>query len=81
MSNWSTGITTMILLISFLLIGITVASVITGETTGTTTEQDYDHMTEEIINEISSYIQIRDQKGKYCTDYGGQKILEIGTIS
>ena len=72
-----TGIIALILLISLMLIGITVASVITGENTGATTEEDYDQMTEEIIDEISTYIQIKDQKGKYCEINGERRIDKI----
>ena len=39
-----TGVIIVILMISLMLIGITVASVITDGTTGTTTEQDYDQI-------------------------------------
>ena len=72
-----TGIIALILLISLMLIGITVASIITGENTGTTTEENYDQMTEEVINEISTYIQIKDQKGKYYEINGKQRIEKI----
>jgi len=81
MSLWrGTGITTMILLISFLLIGITVASVVTDQTTGTTTEYDVDQMTDEIINEITSYMQIKDQKGKFTEINGEQRIEKIAFL-
>lgn len=71
----------MILLISFLLIAITVASVLNGDgSTSTTTEQDIDQMTEEVIDEISSYIQIRDQKGKYTNINGERKIEKIAIL-
>lgn len=60
-----------------MLIGITVASIITGENTGTTTEENYDQMTEEVIDEISTYIQIKDQKGKYYEINGKQRIEKI----
>jgi len=72
-----TGIIALILLISLMLIGITVASVITGENTGATTEENYDQMTEEIIDEISTYIQIKDQKGKYSEINGERRIDKI----
>ena len=72
-----TGITTMILLISISLIGITVASVITGENSGVTTEENYNQMTEEIIDEISTYIQIKDQKGIYSEIDDEQRLDRI----
>ena len=81
MSNWrNTGITTIILLTILLLVGLTVASVITGENTGSTDEQNYDQMTEEVMNEISTYIQIKDQKGKYYNINGTQKIEKIALL-
>ena len=68
----------MILLISFLLIAITVASVINGDSSSsTTTEQDIDQMTQEVIDELSSYIQIRDQKGY---KNGEQRIEKIAIL-
>jgi archaellin len=72
-----TGITALILLISLMLIGITVASVITGENSSTTTEDNFDQITKEVMDEISTYIQIKDQKGKYCISNGEQKIEKI----
>jgi archaellin len=72
-----TGLTGSILLISLILIGITVGSAITGETLGGTTEEDYQHMVDEVINQISTYLQIKDQKGKYCNMEGVQKIEKI----
>ena len=81
MGNWrNTGITTIILLTILLLVGLTVASVITGENTQYTNEQNYDQMTEEVINEISTYIQIKDQKGKYYNINGTQKIEKIALL-
>jgi archaellin len=72
-----TGITTLILLFSIILIGITVSSVITGENTGLTTEHNYDKITKEVIDEISTYIQIKDQKGKFNEINGKQRIEKI----
>jgi len=72
-----TGITSSILLISLILIGITVGSTIMGQTTGTTTEEDYQHMVDEVIDGISTYLQIKDQKGKYYDIDGAQKIEKI----
>lgn len=75
-----TGLTTLILLISLMLIGVTVASIITDGTTGTTTEQDFDQMTNEIIDEISTYLQIKDQKGKYYTINSEKRIQKIAIL-
>jgi archaellin len=76
----STGITAIILLISFLLIGATVASVITGGTGGTTSDEDLDKMVNDVLNEITTYIQIKDQIGKYCNENGVQKIKKIAIL-
>ncbi len=72
-----TGVTIVILMISLMLIGITVASVITDGTTGTTTEQDYDQILDETIDEISTYLMIKDQKGKFSEVNGEQRIDKI----
>ena len=66
MTKWTTTVlTTLILLISMLLIGVTVADVITDGTADSTTESDIDQMVQQIQDEISTYIQIKDIKGKY----------------
>ena len=66
MTKWTTTVlTTLILLISMLLIGVTVADVITDGTSDSTTESDIDQMVQQIEDEISTYIQIKDIKGKY----------------
>lgn len=72
-----TGLTSSILMVSLILIGVTVGSTILGETTGTTTEDDYQQMVDEIIDGISTYIQIKDQKGKYYDIDGEQRIEKI----
>ena len=81
MSAWrSTGIATLIILTAFLLIGITVTSVITEGTSDTTTEYNYEELTDEVIKEITSYLQIKDQKGKYTNINGEQKIEKIAIL-
>jgi len=81
MSNWrNTGITMMILLVAILLIAITVSSVMTEQATSTTTDYDIDQMTDEIINEITSYLQIKDQKGKYVDIDGEKRIQKIAIL-
>lgn len=60
----ATGIATAILLISFVLIGATAASVIMGDN-GEYSEENYEEMLEEALDEISTYIQIKDVLGKY----------------
>lgn len=75
-----TGITIIIILLSLMLIGATVASVITDETSGNTMEEDLSQMTSEVIDEISTYLQIKDQKGKYYTINGEKRIQKIGIL-
>lgn len=70
----STMIPIAILSISSLLIGVTIASVITRETEIITTENDPAKLASEAVDEISAYIQIRDQKGKYYNINRDQKI-------
>ena len=59
----STGITTIILLISSLLIGATVISVVTSGAGGdtTTSEEDMNKIINDVLNEVTTYIQIKDQ--------------------
>ena len=79
----STALISMILLVTFILLGVVVASVITGitsETTGATEEHNYEQMVEETIDEITTYIQIRDQKGKYYEVDGQMEIQKIALL-
>jgi len=82
MNNWgSTGITTIILLMSFLLIGATIASVVRSGTGGTTTsEENIDQILNDVLDEITTYIQIKDQIGKYYMDNSVQKIQKIAIL-
>lgn len=82
MNNWgSTGITSVILLISFILIAVTVASVLTGGTvTNGTSEEDLEQILNEVLDEITTYIQIKDKIGKYYGTYGNQKIEKIAIL-
>lgn len=82
MNNWgSTGITAVILLISFLLIGVTVASVITGETgVDVTTEEDLEQMLDDVLEEITTYLQIKDKIGKYYNVDGQLRIEKIAIM-
>jgi len=73
----TTGLTSLLLLIALLFIGITVASVITGQITENPSHQDFEQMTEKTIDEISSYILIKDIKGKFSEINGEQKIEKI----
>ena len=79
----SAALISMILLVTFIILGVVVASVITGitsETTGATEEHNYEQMVEETIDEIATYIQIRDQKGKYYEVDGQMEIQKIALL-
>ena len=75
----ATGITTVILLVSFLLIGVTTASVLTGNSKNIS-EQDFEKMVDDIVDEISTYIQIKDVMGKYYSTEGEQSIQKIAVL-
>ena len=74
---FTTGLTSVILIVSLFLIGITVADVISGDTTDSISDQQLEQMTEEAIDELSSYILIKDQIGKYIDICGELKIEKI----
>ncbi len=77
----STGLTTLLLLIVSMVIMMCVASVITGETSGdSSTSTDYDQIVDDAVNEISTYIQIKDMKGKFYDISGTQKIKRIALL-
>ena len=78
MSNWgSTGITVLIVLIATILVAITAASVISTETTSTTTEEDYQQMLEDAANEVSRYILVKEQLGKFSNINAEKQIEKI----
>ena len=81
-NSGSIGITAIILLISSLLIGVTVASVVTSGTGGdtTTSGEDVNKIVNDVLNEITTYIQIKDQMGKYYLENGVQKIKKIAIL-
>jgi archaellin len=58
------GVATAILLISFILIGATAASVIMSVSVNKP-QENYEEILEETIDEISTYIQIKDVLGEY----------------
>jgi archaellin len=81
MSNWrSSGLTMMILLIVILLLAISVASIITDETSSATSDYYVDEFTNEIFDEITSYIQIKDQKGKFSGINNEKRIEKIALL-
>ncbi len=74
---FTTGLTSSILIVAILLIGMTVASVISSETTDSISEQDLEDITQETIDEISTYILIKDKIGKFMEVNGEQRIGKI----
>ena len=80
MIKQTTGLITIVLLISLILIGITTASVLTDSNSGYTEETDLNKITNEVIDEISTYIQIKDIKGKFYEIDGVKKIQKIAIL-
>ena len=81
MTNWgSQGITAMIVLIAFMLIGVTAASVLTEDTSSTINEQDASQLINEIVDELCSYLQVKDLKGKYCKNNEKYEIQKIAML-
>ncbi len=73
------GLLTAILLIGFLLIGAVSASVLLNDTASPTT-MDLNQVTNEIISEISTYIQIKSVVGKFQIINEEQKIQKISIL-
>jgi len=76
----ATGIATAILLLSFILIGATAASVIMDENGKNNSEENYEEILNEALDEISTYIQIKDVLGKYYTVEEDQHIQKIAIL-
>jgi len=75
----ATGIATAILLISFILIAATVASVLTDNSSDIS-EQDLEKMVDDIVDEISTYIQIKDVMGKFYSTGEESRIQKIAVL-
>jgi len=75
-----TTITIAVLTLSSLMMGATITSVIDAESDSITTENNIEKLTSDAIAEISTYIQIRDQKGKFSKINGVQKIEKIAIL-
>lgn len=75
----SIGIATGILLISLILITVTAASVINSET-GEISDEDIEQMLDDVLDEISTYIQIKDKIGKYYITNGERQIGKIAIL-
>ena len=77
----SAGSTAIIIIMASILIGAIVASVVSSGTTGSTTEEDLAEQAEQVLyetlDEITTYIQIKESYGKYYGGNGQQKIEKI----
>lgn len=83
MNNWgSNKITTVIVLMCFMLIAATVVSVIGSDPADgdPSPEEEMDQMLEEILSEITSYLQIKDRMGKYHGGPHQQKIEQVAIM-
>jgi archaellin len=75
------GVTSGILLIFLILIGAVSASVIlSGTTSDSNSGIDLTQMTNEAVDEISTYLQIKDIVGRYQFLQGEQKIAQIALM-
>jgi len=80
-NNANLGISSVILLISFMLIAITALSVISDTSTeNMTTEEEIDQMLDEALDPITKNVQIIDRIGKYYGEPRNQKIQKIGIM-
>lgn len=73
------GLISGILLIGFVLIGAVSASVLLNNTTSIT-NTDLNQLTNEVIDEISTYIQIKTVVGKFQSIHGDQQIQKIAIL-
>ena len=75
------GIATVILILSFILIAATAASVITRTSSqNNLTQQDVNQMVNEAVDEISTYIQVKDMIGKYTKNNNNQEIHQVALL-
>lgn len=72
----STSIAAVILLISLLLVGATVASVISSGTEPVS-ESEVQEMLDDVLNELTTYLQIKDKIGKFSTVNGQLQLQQI----
>lgn len=78
-NNAQLGTITGILLLVFILIGAVSASVIITDSP-ITSEEDLTTITNEILDELCSYLQIKQIVGKYQTIQGQQRINKIAIL-
>ena len=76
----STGITYITIIIVLMIVLFAAASIITGETSNTTTDQDYEQILNDVLDDISTYIQIKDKKGKFYEIDNELKITKIALL-
>lgn len=69
-----------ILLLLFLLIGAVCGSVLVTSSESTIEEEDLDKIVNEVVDELCSYLQIKQVIGKYHQIQGEQKINKIAIL-
>ena len=74
------GLITGILLIGFILIGAVSASVIMNTTQNVSDNNDLNKITNEVVDEIITYLQFKDVVGKYQMINGEQRIQQIAIL-
>jgi archaellin len=81
-NSGSTGITAVIILLAIMLIGVTAMSVISGDTTDreTLTGVDLEETVEDVLNEITTYLSIKDKIGKYYGTPHNYKVEKIAIM-
>jgi archaellin len=72
------GISSVIILISFILISVTAFSVLSNDTTEGTSEEEIQEIIDDTLDEITKYLQITDKIGKF---YGPPQQQEIQKIA
>jgi len=77
----SSGIIAIVVIMASILVGATAASVVMDSTDGTSQEEDLaalaEQITDESIDELTTYIQINEKYGKYYGEPRQQKIKKI----
>ena len=76
----SVGLIAIILLLGALLIGVTAASIITISNNGNLSEEKIEQIVDDAIDEITTYIQIKDAIGKYYGEPPQQRIEKIALM-
>ncbi|MBN2603714.1 MAG: hypothetical protein JXA91_06255 [Candidatus Thermoplasmatota archaeon] len=76
----SVGLIAIILLLSALLIGVTAASIISISNNGNFSEENIEKIVDDAVNEITTYIQIKDAIGKYYGEPPNQCIEKIALM-